>query len=158
MLNVTILACLLILTGCLGFNDDDVIDDAQGDDTDSGSTTIMNAYPPVQHYNGIGNGTLTVPAGSTIEVLEIWGTSISYVEPVPTTFHLGNDMPIANGSINCATMQYNATFESGWWPSDGGACTYSFTSTDTMYLNEDGQSIDPYSVDMPFSIVYRVWS
>ena len=40
MLNVTILACLLILTGCFGFfGDDDVIEDAEGENTpgDSGS-------------------------------------------------------------------------------------------------------------------------
>jgi hypothetical protein len=45
MLNTTILACLLILTGCLGlFDDDDVIDDAEGGTT----TTAAGTAPAVQ--------------------------------------------------------------------------------------------------------------
>jgi len=55
MLNVTILACLLILTGCFGFfGDDDVIEDAEGEDTGSGSTTVASGTPPtVQIMGGI---------------------------------------------------------------------------------------------------------
>ena len=159
MLNVTILACLLILTGCLGlFDDDDVIDDADADD---GSTTIMNAYPPVQHYNAIGNGTLTVPAGSTMEVLEIW-TGIRGVNRPVNQEYL--EM-LSKGSIpahmNCATMQYNITaLTLGWLPSDGGACTYTFTDIQTtVYADPAGDAnADPYFLDAPFSIIYRVWS
>jgi len=64
MLNTTILACLLILTGCLGlFDDDDVIDDAdaQGDDTDSGSTTVENNY-----YN---NTTASAGTSPTVQIM-----------------------------------------------------------------------------------------
>ena len=52
MLNVTILACLLILTGCfgLGATDDDVIDDAEGEDSEGGgtATTAAGTAPAVQ--------------------------------------------------------------------------------------------------------------
>jgi hypothetical protein len=72
MLNVTILACLLILTGCLGlFDDDDVIDGADGEDTDSGSTTVVNNY-----YNN----TTTALTGTPPEVHVVEDKSVS---PVP---------------------------------------------------------------------------
>lgn len=72
MLNVTILACLLILTGCLGlFDDDDVIDGADGEDTDSGSTTVVNNY-----YNN----TTTALTGTPPEVHVVEDRSVS---PVP---------------------------------------------------------------------------
>jgi len=53
MLNVTILACLLILTGCFGLGavpDDDVIDDADAEDSEGGgtATTAVGTAPAVQ--------------------------------------------------------------------------------------------------------------
>jgi len=143
MLNVTILACLLILTGCfgLGATDDDVIDDAEGQDTGSGTTTVVNTYPPVQALRG--NGTIHVDVGEYVELLSVYIHS-------PTS-HL---LLQANGvylEANCTTIQesvYATTLNQNhvYLPSDGSACTYDFAST---IASPDSH---------PESIIYRVWS
>ena len=131
MLNVTILACLLILTGCFGLGavDDDVIDDADGADT---GTTVVNTYPPVQSM--MKNETITVAAGEYVEVLSAYYYSQSNLITSP---NVQFDMN-CNSSIDGSFMA-TSTYSTNWFlPSNGGDCTYTNTYSD--------------------NIIYRVWS
>jgi hypothetical protein len=137
MLNTTILACLLILTGCLGLGDDDVIDDADADD---GSTTIMNAYPPVQSIGA--NETITVAAGEYVEVLTLWinTTPNEYYDTLAfSTFSIDYDCLGISGSARITFAEDGDAF----LPNDGTACSY---------------EVEDYYADMGVSsLIYRVW-
>ena len=159
MLNTTILACLLILTGCLGLGDDDVIDDAQGDDghDDSGSTTVVNSFPQVQSM--VDNGTITTSAGETLEIVEVWveacNVGSTYCRWYATPSY---DDTMVFYSFNCSTissspnMDYHDTFNSDQFlPTDGGSCEYNF------WKGPYGDQDDDWSVNQ-FNILYRVWS
>jgi hypothetical protein len=167
MLNTTILACLLILTGCLGlFDDDDVIDDAdaQGDDTDSGSTTvvnnyyynstsynntsatpIVNTYPSVQSLVGNKTASINTSAGEYVELIGVW-TNQCYDGGCAWRDTWGD---VNTVSISCNTLSgYSTSHSRGdieedsdlFLPSDGGPCNYEFLSS------------------YKFNIIYRVWS
>ena len=131
MLNVTILACLLILTGCfgLGATDDDVIDDAEG-----GSATVIDTYPPVQSL--VGNETITTSMGEYVEILEVWWYGSSDWRDVTISS--------VNYYVSCDTVSGEITSSSvsqgDYLLSDGLGCEYTFISDDD------------------FNIIYRVWS
>ena len=140
MLNVTILACLLILTGCFGLGavDDDVIDDAEGQDTGSGSTTIVNAYPQVQSFQM--NETISLSQGESLELLTVYHGSV-----------YGNWTQSASILLeyNCSTMSgrsgtYFTYASQHFAPSDGGACTYTLSGNWDNYPE--------------YIVMYRVWS
>jgi len=113
MLNVTILACLLILTGCFGlFDDGDVIDDAEGDDTDSGSTTVVN-----NHYNNTSTASGTPP---TVQIMggDGWGYD---AEPIPLFNSTTGDLEGYTGyytSIYYAMLDVDGTITSAGFDID----------------------------------------
>jgi hypothetical protein len=113
MLNVTILACLLILTGCFGlFDDGDVIDDAEGDDTDSGSTTVVNNY-----YNNTSTASGTPP---TVQIMggDGWGYD---AEPIPIFNSSTGDLEGYTGyytSIYYAMLDVDGTITSAGFDID----------------------------------------
>ena len=134
MLNVTILACLLILTGCFGLDavDDDVIDDADGADT---GTTIVNTYPQVQSAQL--NDTISISQGESLEVLTVHSlNSANWVQ-----------MEMAYLDYNCSSIGGTTflyfSYSNNFAPSDGGSCTYTVTA---MQSYRDTV------------IMYRVWS
>jgi hypothetical protein len=149
MLNVTILACLLILTGCFGFNDDDVIDDAQGDDADSGSTTVVNNYynnttvvestTPLHHQFSNGTIVITTNPNEVVEVISLDAVrpSGSFSPSMMTTYYSESWTSTWNAlvNINCSMIDDNASIglittgagayaTSDTLPSDGGMCIY----------------------------------
>ena len=112
MLNVTILACLLILTGCFGLGavDDDVIDDAEGEDT--GTTVVNNYY----------NNTTTVPIDMPPTVQIMGGLGINYeVEPIPLYNTTTGDLEGYTGyytSIYYAMLDVDGTITSAGFDID----------------------------------------
>jgi hypothetical protein len=145
MLNTTILACLLILTGCLGLGTDgDVIDDAQGDDghDDSGSTTIMNAYPPVQSTI-MGNGSITVAAGEYVEILNL------YLPEETNQYYDTKNTASTMFDYNCGSFSgtVHITIDAGgnFLPNDGTGCSYIVND----YYEVNGT--------LQYHIIYRVW-
>jgi hypothetical protein len=84
MLNTTILACLLILTGCLGlFDDDDVIDDADGESTpdDTGTEqeriwfSSAGEFKSNWNYTGYDNSGYNQASDTHLSDLSDWDTT-----------------------------------------------------------------------------------
>ena len=138
MLNVTILACLMILTGCFGLGavDDDVIDDAEGQDA---GTTIVNTYPQVQSAQL--NETISLSQGESLELLTAHYERYELGTWASSTL-LTLDFNCS--SINGTSHLYFDKSSSVFAPSDGGACTYTVSLPHSDFFN--------------YLVMYRVWS
>jgi hypothetical protein len=179
MLNVTILACLLILTGCFGlFDDGDVIDDADGESTPddeetsegsgSGSTTIvnnhyynttyynntsatpvMNTYPSVQSVIGNGTASFNTSAGEYVELLSAW-RGYSWGA---YWYSLAPHGSLSTGTVSfsCNTIS-GTTLATSWEESD------SFLPSDGGPCNYSFTAPASNGAEMSINIIYRVWS
>jgi hypothetical protein len=143
--NVTILACLLILSGCLGSTIDDT-EAAEGDDSNSdGTTTVINNYynnttttieETPEYISQIGNGTsidetlivIVQDSGEAIHLLRADARADGYAN--------GNSTQSASTIFiysNCSNgMEWTSSFNSQiyvsgmWLPGAGLSCTHSF--------------------------------
>ena len=188
MLNVTILACLLILTGCFGlFDDGDVIDDAEGDDghdeetsegSENVSTTVVNNY----HYDNttstvvstfpslqsmVGNGTISTSAGDYLELNQVWYQTCRKVGFNTSTQTEIIDCEWQDYTISEDTlaMEFNCTIIHGFGVnigangSDGGELLPSDgTACDYSFTIQTDPHSHLFGWIGNYNIIYRVWS
>ena len=143
--NVTILACLLILSGCLGSTIDDT-EAAEGDDsTSDGTTTVINNYynnttttieDTTEYISQIGNGTSN--SETLVLIVQDSGEAIHLLRAdARADGHVNGNFTESSSSIviysNCSNgMEWTSSHNPGiyvsgmWLPGAGLSCTHSF--------------------------------